>query len=198
MNIDWILNNWQLCLEVVGIVVSVIMAIILSIKTRNVKYLKEVKEMIKFRTAGYREKEEPFAQSFPNTRPVYRLNKATGELEETDEVIDIDELVNSCKDTCLQACLERFIPKEEDSDDLTLYNDMVDDLDVMAQVAERAEEYREAFNLQGASIEEVFSYVGQHAEELKKKLEASDKIKNGGFEDETTEKGAENDETPEK
>lgn len=185
---DWLINNWQVIVEVLAFLVSVITSFFLYFRTKDVKYLKEIPEMIKYRTMKDVVDSVPKGQTFEQFKPVYRLNKATGELELTDEVIDIRELVNSCKDVCLQACLERFIPTEEQDDDTELYSDMLDDLDIMAQVAERAEEYREAFGLDGSSIEEVFSYVGQHAEELKKKLDAAGKktINKGGTENGTT------------
>ena len=40
-------------------------------------------------------------QTFETTKPVYRLNNATGELEKTDEVVDLQEVINSCIDSAL-------------------------------------------------------------------------------------------------
>ena len=177
---EWFVENWKLLLWLVFAIASLVVSVFLFFKTKDVKYLKEVFNMFKFGTPP--EKISSYQQSFSNLKPVYRLNKATNELEKTDDVIDISELVNSCKDVCLQACLERFIPADDSSDDLNLYSDMLDDLDVMRDVLDRVEDYREAFGLDGASVEEVFDYVGQHAEELKKKLDSAENKKNGGLE----------------
>ena len=138
--------------------------------------------MIKYKTAQTAQDVEPdkYVQNFDgsNLKPVYRLNKSTGELELTDEVIDIQQLIDSCKDIALQACLERLMPQTEtESDDLAIYDSMRDDLDEMTAAIELANDYREQFGLGDCSIEEVFRVVGQHADELKKKLNEKE-IKN--------------------
>ena len=80
-----------------------IVAILLFKKTGKISYLqslldkfynKEVDSM-KYRTQNYQEKEKQPGQTFDKYLKVYHYNKVTGEVEETDEVIDIQEMINS-------------------------------------------------------------------------------------------------------
>lgn len=167
--LNWIAENWKFC-------VFFVLALVLFFRTGNMKYLKEFSNMF------YRklEEKEPVTQDFDRYKPVYRLNKQTGELELTDDVVDIQELVNSCKDVCLQTCLERFMPTEADTELQDTYEDMIDDLDLMAEYRERLEGYREYFQAPDADDLEIQRLVQQEADSLKQRLAVKENIKNGG------------------
>lgn len=134
------------------------------------------------RKPSYLKDEPSSGQSFSNLKPVYRLNKATGELEETDEVVDITELVNSYKDIALDNILERFIPavNQKISDDIVEYNEMSDDVDIMREMSERAESYREKYHLsEDLTVSQVFDEVQKRSAELKTRIDkASQAVKN--------------------
>lgn len=106
-------------------------------------------------------------QTFEKNIPVYRLNKATGELEDSGEVVDIDALVNSSKETALSFALDRFIPQEEYDEVKEVYDIMRDDLDLAQELTSVADSYRQKFGL-GAdvSVNDVFTYVRKKADEL--------------------------------
>lgn len=149
-----------------------IVAIILVLKTGNSKYLKEVYEELKYRTSGSAEATKKSAQRFTSLKPIYRLNKATNDLELTDETIDITEIANSCKDYCMQAVLERFFPTEQPNDVVQEQVDLMqDDLDIMRSTFDLAESYRSKFGLSNdMSVNDIFEYVGKKSIELKEKL----------------------------
>lgn len=180
---EWIQENPEDFIKIIFLCMSVVFNLVLFFKTRNVKYLKEISDLIKYKTAQTAQEVEPgkYVQNFDgsNLKPVYRLNKSTGELEITDEVIDIQQLIDSCKDIALQACLDRLMPQAEtESEDLAIYDSMRDDLDEMTAAIELANDYRVQFGLGDCSVEEVFRVVGQHADELKKKLNEKEIVKN--------------------
>lgn len=165
--------------EYITFAVYAVVSIVLFFRTKNIKYLKELNEVMKYRTATYRETEESPSQEFERFKPVYRLNKATGELELTDERIDIQELIDSCRDICLQSCLERFMPQEDATDEIQdNYNEYLDDLDGFTEYLDKAEMYREKFNLSDElSAEEIFDHVSEQASKLKNRLEEIDKAR---------------------
>lgn len=127
--------------------------------------------MIKYRTNN--QTDSTFVgQSFDKFKPVYRLNKVTGVLEETDEVIDIQEVVNSCKDMALNAVLERFLPSSIVGEDVAIVAKMQDDVDKMRDVLSLAEEYRDKYNLSDSlSTQEIFDTISKKSIELKEKIE---------------------------
>lgn len=127
--------------------------------------------MIKYRTNN--QTDSTFVgQSFDKFKPVYRLNKATGVLEETDEVIDIQEVVNSCKDMALNAVLERFLPSSIVGEDVAIVAKMQDDVDKMRDVLSLAEEYRDKYGLSDSlSTQEIFDTISKKSIELKEKIE---------------------------
>lgn len=165
--------------EYITFAVYAVVSIVLFFRTKNIKYIKELNEAMKYRTATYRETEESPSQEFDRYKPVYRLNKATGELELTDERIDIQELIDSCRDICLQSCLERFIPQEDATDEIQdNYDEYLDDLDGFTEYLDKAEMYREKFNLSDElSAEEIFDHVSEQANKLKTRLDEIEKAR---------------------
>lgn len=111
-------------------------------------------------------------QTFPTTKPVYRLNKATGRLEETEEVIILQDVIDSCLETCLDRTLDRLMPKIQASEDLAQLDTMRDDLDFAMETCELAEQYREKYKLPDSySVNDIFDHVAKEAEILKAKIE---------------------------
>lgn len=119
----------------------------------------------KFKTLQSVEPSE--GQTFPTTKPVFRLNKATGELEDTGETVDLQEVINSCIDTALDRALDRLMPKVQQAEDLIELETMREDLDFAMEACNRAEDYREKFKLDDKlSVTDVFAYVAKQAEIL--------------------------------
>lgn len=101
-------------------------------------------------------------QTFERFKPVYRLNKSTNELERTDEVIDIQEIVNSQLSSCLDAILDKFLPVSDISQEIVELDNFNDNLDKMQEASMIAESYRVKYGFpdtmtQGEIFEEVQS-----------------------------------------
>lgn len=131
------------------------------------------------RKPSYLEDNAVVGQSFSNLKPVYRLNKATGELEKTDEVIDITELVNSYKDIAIDNILNRFLALVQDDtqSEVVEYNEMMDDVDVMREMSERADVYRKKYKLpESMPTSEVFDFLANQAQKVKSSIEKKQQI----------------------
>lgn len=181
--------------ELCTVAVSLFLAVFYAVKTGNVKNLiKEVSEMkYKFRTEQTVEPSK--GQEFPETKPVYRLNKATGELEQTDEVVNLQEIINSCIDTALDRALDRLMPKVQVAEDIAELDTMREDLDFAMQACDLAEDYREKYNLPASySVNEIYNHVAKEAEILKAKIETAQSMNKPKEEVQNeTEKAVEND-----
>lgn len=173
--------------ELVAMSLSLLLTVFYAIKTGGIKNLiKEVNlTMLKFRSQ--QSENSTVGQTFDKTKPEYRYNKATGELEETGNTIDVQEIINSCADMVLSKVMERFLPAVSERENLIAdYGALKDDLDELAGVMEKAEEYRSYFGLgDEMSVSDIYAFVESKAKEVKKSIEDIDKkIKLGGKEDE--------------
>lgn len=119
------------------------------------------------------------SQSFSEEKDCYILNSQTNELELLPTKKNIQELITSSMESCLERALEKFLPKEVIED--KLYNDYtqkVDDLSAIGEAIEVAEEYRERFGLSdNMSLSDIYSYVDKQAQSLKSKLDELNKSK---------------------
>lgn len=165
--------------ELIAVFCSLFLCCFYAVKTRGLKnIIKEVFEMMyKFKTISSVPK--TVGQEFPTTKPVYRLNKATGMLEETGDVIVLQEVIDSCLDQVLDRTLDRLMPKVEEANDVAQYDEMIDDLDVAMEVANKAEFYRDKLGLaDNLSINDIFNAVNLEAEKLKTKIDTVQALKN--------------------
>lgn len=164
--------------EVLTVVCSIFLTCFYAVKTGGLKkLLKEVTDMnYKFRTERTVEKTK--GQTFPTTEPVYRLNKATGELDKTDETVDLQAIIDSCLETALSRALDRLLPKVEEAKDIAELDLMREDLDFAQATCNMAEDYREKFNLSDKlSVNEIFAEVAKQAEILKAKIDTATTLK---------------------
>lgn len=184
---DFIEAHLYECIALLGAVISVVFNLIMFARTRNVKYLKEVVNM-KYYTEGSSRTRKGL--TFSNLKPVYRLNKSTGLLEETDEVVDIQAEIDSMRDYCLQACLARFEAQYSDEIDTVQseFDAMQDDCDTFNQVFEVAERYRSQLGLSDdCDISDIFAAMNKKSDELKIHIQSL-KDKNKGVSDDETKK----------
>lgn len=162
-------------IELLSFLISIIVGFVMFFKTKDLKYLKEILKEMKFKT---NQTAIPAAKNCvidlkdTDYKPVYRLNTVTGELEETDELINIAELINSCRDYALQACLERFFPADEDAQTVleSQYNDDLSSLDEYTNLMSVIADYREELNLPFATDKEVMDAVQARAKATAEKL----------------------------
>lgn len=154
-------------------IISIGCAVLVYSKTKNLDKtfitFKECMSMVKD-TSG-----KTYSQDFTGTnlKKEYRYNKATGEIEETGGTIDIDAMIKSHVETCLEATLARLLPQET-SEQIAVaeHNRMTDKLDEMARMVEKANEYKVLYNLDPAmSVNDVYKYIGKEAEKLKVALD---------------------------
>ena len=168
-------------LEYGPMVVAIVAAIVMFFRTKNVKYIKEIEDIVKYRVSSEKVK-GAFTQDFEGTRYVkqYRLNKATNALEECEEPLDVQALVNSCKDYCLQECLNRFFPADDKKSQVVQeYDDTLDDIDSLTEAFNVAEDYREKLGLSDeANITEIFAAMEKRSAELKKYVDVYQAQKN--------------------
>lgn len=167
------------------IFISFIFNIILFIKTGNKKYIKEVYDMI-YRKENYQDTvvsknkditttvRDVQGETFSKLKPVYRLNKVSGELEKTEDFIDVQEVIDSCSNQCLNNLMQRFFPDlSQTSNDVVEFQNFSNDLDMLTETFSIVEEYKEKYNLPiDYSPSQVFDFIN------KKKSELNDKINN--------------------
>lgn len=123
--------------------------------------------------------EKTQGQKFTRTKPVYRLDKATNTLELTDEVIDVQEIIDSCKEQTLNAVLERFFPQTALDENIVVLNNMQDDLDIVQNLTNKANDYKIKYNLDPKlSVKEVFDIIQSKSVELKEKIKTLEAQKN--------------------
>lgn len=195
-NLIQFFTDYEKIILIIAFAVFFILSVMLYPNTGKIKYLTEVVDKMKYRSANYNVTEctdnktgeiktvvNRCTQSFEKLVPLYRLNKVTNELEKTDEFVDIQEQIESYKEMALQSMLERFIPKLVD--DTADYTAVKGDLDFLTESLEIAEEYREKFGLSDTvTTQEIFSHMKKYSDELKVAL---DNAKNGGVKGEKKE-----------
>lgn len=166
--------------DYIVLIVYLVFSVLLFRKTGDINYLKEVLYQMKYKTEQTASSQNKAGQTFNRFVPVYRLNKATNQLEKTDDVIDMQELTNSSLDMSLNSILERYLPTGTQEQVVTEhYNKMVDDLDEMRLLNDKAEYYRQQLNLPlEYSVAQVFQAVEAKSNELKKVLDEKEALEN--------------------
>lgn len=173
---DWIIE----LLPTLALVLSFFLNVINMVYTRMTgKSIDKELSMIKYTADGYTtvKDKEPKGTTFSNLIPQYRLNKATGMLEEA-EPLDITALCNSSRNVELKELLARL---ESGTAELTQtvktqYEDYSDDLDEMANALDIAEDYRERFGMnENVPVSDIFKRIEQERDKLKQSLETLEK-----------------------
>lgn len=164
----------------IDIVMSVIVGFLCFLVTwcrtgslnKAIKRLKEYEEMIKYQTAEKASAAKRVGQKFSNTVTDYILDPVTNELHESPIPKDVQAYIDSHLDVALDRALERFLPKNViDSDDTVDYTQTSQDLSVMGEAFEVAEDYRERFKLPAEmSVADIYKFVGEQADKMKTDL----------------------------
>lgn len=170
-------ENYQLII----ILLTLVFGVIAYFKTGSNKLLnKSITSLInllnkdggvdmEYRTENYQDslkKSELKGQTFSNKLKTYHLNKVTDCLEE-DGVIDLQELVNSCVNTCLDEVLTKFFPETQVSDGVGVVDIKQDDLDVLQESFALADKYRGILGLSpDTSVADVFKAMEDKRVEL--------------------------------
>lgn len=116
-----------------------------------------------------KEEKKESGQVFSSLKPVYKLNKVTGSLEKTDEVIDVQEMIDSVIPMTLENILSKFLPKEDSADgELVEIADMQSDLDMLQETFAQAEELRVKYNIPDTvSTGDIYSYINEQLNKVK-------------------------------
>lgn len=170
------LTDYDKLFSLISFIIMIIFSFLLYKKTGNVKYLMEVLDKMKYKTEN--NFKDTSMQTFSNLKPVYRLNKSTGQLEKTEDVIDIDEVVRSSLTTTLDYILDKFLPNSMGISEEVFERDVLNDkLDVMQNAFEFAEELKEKYKLDpNLSLREVFAKVKELSINISKDIEEKQKV----------------------
>lgn len=156
-------------LSIAAFVVSIVRGHSIS---QAVKNFEEVSNL-KYKTATSARKDSAqHSQTFSEYVKDYVLNPGTNELEELEVPKNIQAKIDSYVNTALESALERFMPKVVGDDNTSIdYTAAAEDLAVVGDAMDRAEEYREKFNLPDTmTYKEIYDFIGTQAADLKKKL----------------------------
>lgn len=193
----WILENWQMVAQIITIVLTTFCGIMVFVRTRSVttaiQVMKEVENLMKYKTLEENEKTRSRGTSFSPYRDCYVLNPSTNELEKLPTQENIQDKINSFLDCALERALERFMPKNviEKDDVAEQYSQRQVDLADLANAMEIAEEYRDKFGLSDKmSMGEIYGFVDGQAKALKQRLDEFSKKKEEDKNNESKEKEA--------
>lgn len=143
------------------LVLNFVMSVISFFKTGTIsKRTKSIlEEEMKYRLANYREKTSSPSQSFDTEIDQYRLNKSTNELEKLPDKLDIQQFVNSFKDSALDVMLQKLEPQLTDQDKVVdLHTDLLDSLDQLRDADDYRSEMCEKYHLDPySSLSDVVS-----------------------------------------
>lgn len=172
-------------LSVVQTLILVITAIYLTKVTKNPKFLQGVFDVIMTKYKTEQTVTKTKGQKFAHTIPVYQLDEKSGELVKTDKLINIDELVNSSKDSALNNIYDRFLPDESASDIVNFdsHADRDIQLNTLRKSLELVEVYRAKYKLPvDMEAVDVLSYVEKSAKNAKVKVDSlkEQELKKGG------------------
>lgn len=174
--INHFLSEYSTLFEFVAVIFYVVFGFVIFLKTKNINYLTEVFDTMKkilYRTEGtaLESSENLVGQSFDENKPTYRLNKASGELEQ-DGTVNVQELINSAVSVALERMLDRFLPLSTEIEEKTVeLNSMNDDLDYLVEAFNKAEDYREKYNLSdNLSIQDIYQVISNKSNELVKEI----------------------------
>lgn len=161
-------------IAVVQTIVLLITAIYLTKVTKNPKFLQGVFDVIMTKYKTEQTVTKTKGQKFAHTIPVYKLDSKTGELIKTDKLINIDELVNSSKDSALNNIYDRFLPDEQSIDmvNFDVHSDRDFQLNDLRKSFELVENYRTKYKLPAdMDALDVLSYVEKSAKKAKENVD---------------------------
>lgn len=127
-----------------------------------------------YKNQKIRKTNNPYRQSFTPYEPQYVLNPVTNNLEAVPGPgRNVQEKIQSYVACALESALERFLPKDVQDDDTVVadYTQRMDDLGLIGEAMEVAEDYRERYNLpDNYSARQIYEFVQKQANDLKGQL----------------------------
>lgn len=127
-----------------------------------------------YRTQDYQEKQKNSGTSFSNVKKEVIYDEDTNSLIETGDVIDLQEQLNSFKESSLDCILERFMPVSRDelnkcsSDEILVsMQESKKDLLELGDMLEQVEDFRDQFGLSPfAPVSDILAEAQRRQKEL--------------------------------
>lgn len=176
--------------------VLVVISIVVAIKTGDFKnFLKifdkivagetkpsvdteeEVAKKILFKGDFEKVRENVKGQKFSRFKNDYRFNKKTKEIEPLDTKTDVQALIDSHAEDCLNSILNRLMPTSvHQPESVKEHKRTIDVLDELAVVTEKAENYKKEYNMPAdTKIEDIYAALLKISEDMKSKLNTTNK-----------------------
>lgn len=120
-------------------------------------------------------------QTFSPYKKDYIYDSKTNSLIEKEELIDVNAFIQSVLPTAIETILKKYLDNNsivtDDNDKLIYdYSDIRDSLEIQTDYINRAEDYRERYNLPlDWSVNQIYDFISQKSEELKNNIIKSTK-----------------------
>lgn len=172
--------DYDFVFDCVVLIFSFVIGLITFIRTGSIK--KSINNFLEVDKMKYKtfdsNKKEDYSQTFSEKVPDYILNQSTNTLERLPEDKDIQAYIQSFLDSALERALEKYMPVNVQEDDTIMdYSQKVEDLSMLADSMDLAEEYREKYHLPDTyTMSDIYSFVDKQAQDIKKVLVSKNKV----------------------
>lgn len=114
-------------------------------------------------------------QIFSRFKNDYRFNKKTKEIELLDTKTDVQAIIDSHAEDCLNSILNRLMPTTVNQPEVVKeHKRTIDVLDELAVVTEKAEKYKKEYNMPAETkIEDIYAALLKISEDMKTKLNST-------------------------
>ena len=121
-------------------------------------------------------------QIFSRFKNDYRFNKKTKEIELLDTKTDVQAIIDSHAEDCLNSILNRLMPTTVNQPEVVKeHKRTIDVLDELAVVTEKAEKYKKEYNMPAETkIEDIYTALLKISEDMKTKLNNTTTNNKGG------------------
>lgn len=150
-----------------------------SFSKKDKNKLLEVLQEVKYRLPDYQEKSKVSGQTFDRFKDEYVYDPDTNTLIKSEDKIDMQALIDSSYESCLDAVLQRFIPQDPNLpfDKVDVMRQSKLDLIELAELMEEAEKYRDEFGLgPDASFEAICAIARDRASMLALEIDRLSKV----------------------
>lgn len=166
-------------LPYVAMALSALIGIINMVYTRSTGKSIDKELTIMSKTFAPDRRTTKYRQTFSPLIKTYRLDKTTNELVENPDPIDVDKLVESMRDSCLDRLLERFMPVDVTDKVKSDLHDTELDLSDIGNAMDIVHDWRDRLNLdEDTPFDSVLDKITQYRDEQLKAYQASEQLKN--------------------
>lgn len=179
--LDFFVENLELFKSLFEVLLLVVLFFVRgkSFSRKDKNKLLEVLQEVKYRLPDYQEKSKVSGQTFDRMKDEYVYDPDTNTLVKSEDKIDMQALIESSYETCLDSVLQRFIPQDPNLpiDKLAVMRQSKLDLMDLADLMEEAEKYRDEFGLGlDASFEDICAVARDRASKLALEIDKLSKV----------------------